>query len=110
VPGGAFWALMLIDPQTGQVIAATNAAQEGTYQEDRPFFVNGKVGPYVQNVYHSVTLQGLAMTAAAPLRAPDGRLLKVLARSNTRPATVSLALGGSIAALSPVMALPKWST
>jgi hypothetical protein len=39
--------------------------------------------------------------------ASGGRSLKVLARSNTLPAATSLALGGSTAALNPVMALPK---
>jgi hypothetical protein len=38
--------------------------------------------------------------------APGERSLKVLACSNTRPAAASLALGGSVAALSPV-SLPK---
>lgn len=38
-----------------------------------------------------------------PKAATGGRTLKVLARSNTQSATVSLALGGSMAALSPVM-------
>src|SRR3990172_8702346 len=70
---------MIIDPQAGQVIAATNPGEEGKFKEDRPFFINGKIGPYVQNLYYSVALQGPAMTAAAPLRTPDGRLLGVLA-------------------------------
>ena len=79
VLGGEFLDLMIIDPQAGQVIAATNPGEEGKFKEDRPFFINGKIGPYVQNLYYSVALQGPAMTAAAPLRTPDGRLLGVLA-------------------------------
>ncbi|HEY4579907.1 MAG TPA: hypothetical protein VIG89_02630, partial [Candidatus Acidoferrales bacterium] len=79
VLGGEFQDLMIIEPQTGQVVAATNPGEEGRFKEDRPFFINGKNGPYVQNLYFSVALHGLAMTAAAPLRAPDGRLLAVLA-------------------------------
>jgi PAS domain S-box-containing protein len=79
VVGGEFLVLILMDPQTGQVIAATDPSEEGKFQEDRPFFINGKLGPYVQNIYYSVSLQAVAMTASAPLRAPDGRLLGVLA-------------------------------
>jgi len=79
VEGSEFTDLMFIEPQTGQVLAATDPAEEGKFKEDRPFFVNGTVGPYVQNLYYSVTLQGPAMTAAAPLLAPDGILIGVLA-------------------------------
>jgi hypothetical protein len=41
---------------------------------------------------------------------PGGRSLKVLARSNTRPAAVSLASDDNMAAVTPIMALPKSST
>jgi PAS domain S-box-containing protein len=78
VDGGEFMDLMFIEPQAGLVLAATDPAEEGEFMEDQPFFVNGKVGPYVQNLYYSVAFQGPAMTAAAPLRAPDGKLIGVL--------------------------------
>jgi signal transduction histidine kinase len=71
--------LLVIEPVAGQVIAATDTREEGTFKEDRPFFINGKNGPYVQNPYYSVTLQNLAMTVSAPLKSADGRLLGVLA-------------------------------
>jgi PAS domain S-box-containing protein len=77
--GGEFLDVMLIDPQTGQVIAATDSSEEGKFKEDQLFFLNGRTGPYVQNLYYSLALQGPAMTAAAPLHGPDGRLLDVLA-------------------------------
>ena len=79
VSGGEFPSLMVIEPETGKVIAATDPSEEGKFKEDRPYFLNGKTGPYVQNPYYSVALQPTAMTAAASLRAPDGRLLGVLA-------------------------------
>ncbi len=79
VLGGEFFELIIIDPQAGRVIAATDPSEEGKFKENRPFFINGQSGPYVQNLYYSTALQGPAMTAAAPLRAPDGRLLGVLA-------------------------------
>ena len=79
VDGSEFTDLMFIEPHTGLVLAATDAAEEGKFKEDRPFFINGKIGPYVQDLYYSVALQGPAMTAAAPLYAPDGKLLGVLA-------------------------------
>jgi PAS domain S-box-containing protein len=79
VDGGEFMTIMLIDPETGEVIAATDPSEEGKFKEDRPFFISGKLGPYVQNVYYALALQGPAMTAAAPLKGPDGRALGVLA-------------------------------
>ena len=79
VVGGEFLVIMLLDPDTGQVIAATDPSEEGKFKDDRPFFLKGKEGPYVQNVYYSISTQGPAMTAAAPLRSVDGKLLGVLA-------------------------------
>jgi PAS domain S-box-containing protein len=79
INGGEFTDLMFIELQTGQVLASTDSADEGKFREDQPFFVNGKVGPYIQNLYYLVALQGPAMTAAAPVHAPGGKLLGVVA-------------------------------
>jgi PAS domain S-box-containing protein len=76
---GEFLVVMLIDPRTGEVIAATDPGEEGKFKEDRPFFLNGKTGPYVQNLYYSVALQSTAMMASAPLKGSGGQLLGVLA-------------------------------
>jgi signal transduction histidine kinase len=78
-PGQPFLALLVIEPENGQVIAATNPEEEGKYKETLPFFINGLNGPYVQNVYYSTAVQGPAMTVSAPMRASDGRVLAVLA-------------------------------
>ncbi|NTU78104.1 MAG: HAMP domain-containing protein [Chloroflexales bacterium] len=77
--GGTYLSLMLIEPVEGQVIAATDPAEEGKFKEDRPYFLEGMRHPYVQNVYYAIGLQGLAMTASAPVTSADGRLLAVLA-------------------------------
>ena len=79
VTGGEFLVVMLLDPSSGQVIAATTPGEEGKFKENRLFFLNGKNAPYVQNVYYSISLQGPAMTASAPLHSADGKLLGVLA-------------------------------
>ena len=70
--------LLVLEPKEGMVIAATNPSEEGTFKEDRRYFIVGKRSPYVQNPYYSSTLQTLAMTASAPLTSADGRLLGVL--------------------------------
>jgi len=74
-----YLALLVIDAETGRVIAATDPDEEGKFKENRPYFIHGKNGPYVQNVYYSLVLQGPAMTAAAPLYSAEGRLVGVLA-------------------------------
>ncbi|MGE5375759.1 MAG: ATP-binding protein [Bacteroidota bacterium] len=76
---GEFLEISLIDPRTGQVLASTNPDEEGKYKEDQPYFLNGKKGPFVQNLYYSVALQAIDMAASAPLQTPDGHLLGVLA-------------------------------
>ena len=76
----------LLDPRTGQVVAATDRSEEGTYKEDRPYFINGKRAPYVQNVYYSPSLGGPAMTAAAPVFSERGHLLAVVAGRLNLPA------------------------
>jgi len=74
-----FLSFMVIDPNTAQVITSTDINEDGKFKEDRPYFIGGKTGVYVQNIYYSVTLRTPAMTVSAPVRAADGTLLGVLA-------------------------------
>ncbi len=74
-----FLDLVILEPVAGKIIAATNASQEGTFKEDRPYFNNGQTGPYVQNIYFSLICQCPAMTAAAPIRSSKGELLALIA-------------------------------
>lgn len=74
-----FLTLMIIEPEAGRVILATSPDEEGKFKEDRLYFLNGLKGPYVQNPYYSLSLQGPAMTAATPIFSEDGHLLGVLA-------------------------------
>jgi PAS domain S-box-containing protein len=76
---GKFLELSILDPQTGKIIASTNPTEEGKYKENRPYFLIGKSGPFVQNLYYSISLQSIAMTAAAPLKTSQGQNVGVLA-------------------------------
>ncbi|MBI5935104.1 MAG: GAF domain-containing protein [Chloroflexi bacterium] len=78
-PQGVFLEILALDPVTGKVLVSTDPAEEGKFKENLPFFSNGRNGLYVQNVYYSIALQRPAMTASAPIRTDDGRLLAVLA-------------------------------
>ncbi len=70
--------LSILDPVTGQVIVSTAASEEGMLKEDRPYFLNGRNGPFVQNMYYSLDQQGPAMAVSTPIRRPDGRVQGVL--------------------------------
>ncbi len=74
-----FTELFLMEAKTGQVLVSTDPSKEGQLKESRSFFVNGKAGPYVSDMYYSATLGRPAMTAAAPVATAEGRLLGVLA-------------------------------
>ncbi len=77
--GHIFLNLMILEPATGKVIVSTDPSQERKFKEDRPYFINGQNGPYVQNVYFSIELQRPAITTAAPILSDDGTVLAVLA-------------------------------
>jgi PAS domain S-box-containing protein len=79
IANGEFLEVSLLHPQTGQVIISTDPGEEGKFKENRPYFLNAKTGPFVQNPYYSFSQQSIAMTASAPLHTPDGQLLGVLA-------------------------------
>jgi PAS domain S-box-containing protein len=76
--GQAYLGFLVLDAERGQVIAATDPAEEGQLDAAMPYFVEGKRGSYIQNPYYSDAQQTLMMSASAPLRAADGRLLGVL--------------------------------
>ena len=77
--GHHFLDMLVIEPELGMVIASTDRAEEGKFKENRPYFLNGKNGPHVQNPYYSFQFQGLAMTFSAPILSRTGTLLGVLA-------------------------------
>ncbi|MCB8983398.1 MAG: PAS domain S-box protein [Ardenticatenaceae bacterium] len=74
-----FQVLFLLEPDTGQILAATDVLEEGQFRDDREYFSHGRIAPTVQGPYYSQQLQRPAATAAAPVYAADGRLLGVLA-------------------------------
>jgi PAS domain S-box-containing protein len=78
-PGQGFMDFLVIEPLEGEVVIATDPAEEGKFKEDREFFTQGKQDPFVQNPYYSLSVLGATMTASAPFRTADGKLLGVLA-------------------------------
>ncbi len=77
--GKDFLNWMIMEPVSGQIIASTTPDEEGKFREDQAYFINGKNGSYVQNVYYSPSAQSLLITVSAPIRSTKGELLGVLA-------------------------------
>ena len=77
--GHQFLSLEVIDATTGRVIAATDTIDEGKFRDDQVYFINGLQVSYVQNPYYDLAQQLPSMTAAAPIRSADGRVIAVLA-------------------------------
>jgi PAS domain S-box-containing protein len=78
-PDQPYLTLLILSPETGEILIATDPSEEGKFKEDRPYFIEGKSAPFVSTVYYSLVLQRPAITASAPLRREDGKLLGVLA-------------------------------
>ncbi len=63
----------------GKIVVSTNPDHEGEYRVRDSFFLRGRAGTYVQNVYPSPLEFKPTLTISTPLQAPGGRLLGVLA-------------------------------
>ncbi len=75
---GGFLEVFILRPGDGLISISTDAAQEGKYQENQPYFVEGRKGTYVQNVTYSQSLEQGVMTVATPIRDRQGNLIAVL--------------------------------
>ncbi|MCF8108046.1 MAG: HAMP domain-containing protein [Desulfohalobiaceae bacterium] len=76
---GRFTELSLLCPKHGIILASTNKLQEGKYRDDQPYFLQGRVRTYVQNVYYSAVAEQPIMVAGSPILDKQGKLLGVLA-------------------------------
>lgn len=77
--GVAVSELTVMSARGGRVLASTNPGEVGTYHVDDLYFREGLRGPFTQNFYPSHHLGRPTMTAAAPVRSPDGTVVAVLA-------------------------------
>jgi len=71
--------LFLLDEATGQIVACSDTAWEGQFQESRPYFAEGREGLYVSEIYHSLDLDQPTMVISTPVWDSAGQLLGVLA-------------------------------
>lgn len=86
-PFGYFDEIFLLN-SAGDVIYSTDPEQVGKNKASRAYFTQGMHAPFIQNTYHSVTLQSAGKTLARPLHILDGDQLNrykigvVAARAN----------------------------
>ncbi len=71
--------LFFIEARSGRVLASTDPEQVGKFVEDRPFFLRGREGTFVQNPFYSLPTGALEMVGASPVHSREGRLLGVIA-------------------------------
>lgn len=76
---GRFTPVFLMDSTSGEITVSSDTAQEGKFRETEPYFIQGKNGVYVSDIFHSLTLDQPTMVVSAPIKSSTGELLGVLA-------------------------------
>jgi PAS domain S-box-containing protein len=71
--------VFLLSPRGGRVIASSDPSRVGDYHVSDLFYLNGRSGPYVQNVYPSPTTGSPTVTVSAPIRDEAANMRGVLA-------------------------------
>ncbi|BBO86104.1 hypothetical protein DSCO28_66700 [Desulfosarcina ovata subsp. sediminis] len=79
VDGGLFWELFIIRADDGRVMLSTDENQEGKFLDDQPYFIEGRHGTFIQNVYYAMSIQKPAMTISTPLVNAENETIAVLA-------------------------------
>jgi len=69
--------LMLLDPITGEVVAATDRSEEGRFKDVAPFFARDLTETRIVGPYYSLRKQAPTLMATTPLR-HDGALVGLL--------------------------------
>ena len=76
---GNFLELFLICPKHGLTLVSTDERQEGKYNNNQPYYLEGKSRTHIQHVYYSPGLEQPTMTLSTPIKDKQGNLLGVLA-------------------------------
>jgi signal transduction histidine kinase len=77
--GRSFYSVFIMDAQSGQILIASEAADLGKFKEDRPYFIEGRKGSYVQRPFSSPSEGGASVVFSAPIKASDGSVAGVVA-------------------------------
>ncbi len=75
---GHFSAILYLDSESGKVIASSDTLWDGQFKENEPYFIKGKEGIYVSDIYFSLNLGKPTMVISAPVKDDNGKLLGVI--------------------------------
>ncbi|MBU0595702.1 PAS domain S-box protein, partial [Candidatus Bipolaricaulota bacterium] len=75
---GGFTEVLILDPETGEVLLSTDRSQEGMYRDSDPYFVEGRRATYTQDPYYSISREAVLMTVGTPVISSAGELVAVL--------------------------------
>ena len=78
-PNSNYTEMMIVEARQGQVIVSTQPENQGKFNEDRLYFIEGQKGPFVQNVIYSLDERAPMLIVSAPMKAGDGSVVAVLA-------------------------------
>lgn len=76
-----FKSLQIIQALDGKILISTQPGDVGKYREEELFFIRGLQNAYVENPFYDLSTNTNIMVATAPIIAPDGTLMGVLAGS-----------------------------
>lgn len=79
IQGGGFSEFFMLRAGDGLTLLSTDAAQEGTYRLNEPYFTQGKTRTSVNNTYDPTLLNRQTMVISTPLRDKQDNVLAVLA-------------------------------
>lgn len=71
--------IFILGDEGGKVLVSTDAMHEHEYHLQQAYFTQGRVAPFVQNIYASPQTLKPTMTIATPIQGPYGDRLGVLA-------------------------------
>lgn len=74
-----FAEILILSETGGKIVVSTRKAHEGEYRVLDSYFVHGKTGTFIQQVYPSPVTGKPTLTVSTPLRDENGRLMGVMA-------------------------------
>ncbi|MBN1573898.1 MAG: HAMP domain-containing protein [Deltaproteobacteria bacterium] len=75
---GHFSSILFLDGKSGKIMASSDAFWEEQFKENEQYFIKGREGTYVSDIYFSLTLGKPTMVISAPVKDNNGKLLGVL--------------------------------
>ncbi len=95
-----FLEMFLMSAIDGLILVSSNPKNEGIFRENTKYFQEGLQNTYIQNVYHSMIMEGPSMTLSTPVYNGDNDIVAVLAARLSLDELTSIMQYGSKESLS----------